>query len=177
MHEKLGKTLYADGEMSGYYFQTVEKPTKGMDFYVEEVKDGETLKGYRLYYLKDEAKVYVEIVAVVNGEKTYINVKYQTAATEGLLWSWNDTLKTFTMKANEVDYFLGTGKQKTFDTLSACKVAEADKNFVARFVLKQLKAETPVEKTDEEKLAEIKVPGTVETVSYTHLTLPTRIVV
>ena len=161
-HEKLGKTLYADGEMSGYYFQTVEKPTKGMDFYVEEVKDGETLKGYRLYYLKDGAKVYVEIVAVVNGEKTYINVKYQATATEGLLWSWNDTLKTFTMKANEVDYFLGTGKQKTFDTLSACKVAEADKNFVARFVLKQFKAETPVEKTDEEKLAEIKVPGTVE---------------
>ena len=162
IHEKLGKTLYADGEMSGYYFQTVEKYAKGMDFYVEEVKDGETLKGYRLYYLKDEAKVYVEIVAVVNGEKTYINVKYQATATEGLLWSWNDTLKTFTMKANEVDYFLGTGKQKTFDTLSACKVAEADKNFVARFVLKQFKAETPVEKTDEEKLAEIKVPGTVE---------------
>lgn len=160
-HEKLGKTLYADGEMSGYYFQTVEKPTKGMDFYVEEVKDGETLKGYRLYYLKDEAKVYVEIVAVVNREKPYINVKYQATATEGLLWSWNDTLKTFTMKANEVDYFLGTGKQKTFDTLSACKVAEADKNFVVHLCT-LVEAETPVEKTDEEKLAEIKVPGTVE---------------
>lgn len=116
--ENLGKNLYINGEMSGYYYATVEAAADAVQVYLEAVEGG-----YHMYFLKDEAKTYLNIV--VSG--TYNNVKYEAAASS--VWTFDATLGTLTTVAGENTFFLGT--YNTFNTFSACKISYASTNFIS----------------------------------------------
>ena len=116
--ENLGKNLYINGEMSGYYYATVEAAADAVQVYLEAVEGG-----YHMYFLKGEAKTYLNIV--VSG--TYNNVKYEAAASS--VWTFDKELGTLTTVAGENTFFLGTFG--THNTFSACKISYASTNFIS----------------------------------------------
>ena len=125
--ENLKLDLYANGQMDGYYYGTTEDTASAADFVIAEATGG--------YTIKNGAK-FVEIVPRTDGS-TGINVVFNATQTEGKVWKWNDTIKTFTMMsgnnsdAAEVEYFLGTSG--TYKTFSANKVSDASSKYVGQF--------------------------------------------
>ena len=115
-HGKLNQTLFINGSMSGYYYATVTDATAGADVNVVEATGG--------VHLKVGSK-FMEIQA----SGTHINVLYVDAATG--VWTYDSTIKSYVFDVAGTKYFLGTGNDKTYNTLSACKLSEASKYFVA----------------------------------------------
>ncbi len=122
----LGKTLYLNGEMDGYYFATTTNPEEAAAVTVKAVDNG--------YTMKTNGK-YIEIIA----SGTHINVVFvdQSSAT----WSWNDEAKVYTFDVDGTAYYLGTSK--TYNTMSASKISYITgnnlgtigvSNFPAKFV-------------------------------------------
>ena len=95
---QLGKYLYFNGEMSGYYFGITDKANKAVDVYVEAV-DG----GYRFYILgENDAKMYLEIYK--NGN--YVNTKL--SAEPSAVFVYDEEAKTYVVDIEGTKYYLGT---------------------------------------------------------------------
>ena len=60
---KDGKNYYFIGEISGNFLQTSVNAADAVDVYLEKVMDGETVKGYRFYFMDGETKTYIDINA------------------------------------------------------------------------------------------------------------------
>jgi len=139
----VGKVLYLTGEMSGYYYETTENAEEAADVYLEAVSGG-----YRVYFLKDGVKNYLEVVQ--NG--TYTNVVFTTSPTKVL--KWNDEIKSVTCDVDGTDYYFGS--YKTYVTFSASKISYVtgenastfdESNFVGHFAT-LVEGETPTEPTE-----------------------------
>lgn len=156
--ETLSKDLFLTGEMAGYYFATSENVDDAIDVYVEVV--GEDT--YRLYTQKGTTKQYIEIIK--NGN--YKNVRFNDTATESIVWTWDAAKETYTTVVDGKTYALGTfGENKTF---SACDITKSS------FYAKLYKEVVVVEKTDAEKVAEIKAGlELATTTTATDFNLPT----
>ena len=162
-----GTVLYFDGTLNNRgALVTTEKYEKAADVVVEAVEGKEGV-----YTLKVGDKY---LVGYLNGD--YNNIKLDTTAGE---WKWNDEIKSFTCtfvdkNGTETTFYFGTyvnksgqvGNTMSLSAISYVTGENASKVGVSQFVgyvgNRDFVSETPVEKTDEEKLAEIKVPGTVE---------------
>ena len=162
-----GTVLYFDGTLNKKgALVTTEKYEKAADVVVEAVEGKEGV-----YTLKVGDKY---LVGYLNGD--YNNIKLDTTAGE---WKWNDEIKSFTCtfvdkNGTETTFYFGTyvnksgqvGNTMSLSAISYVTGENASKVGVSQFVgyvgNRDFVSETPVEKTDEEKLAEIKVPGTVE---------------
>ena len=162
-----GTVLYFDGTLNNRgALVTTEKAAKAADVVVEKVEGKEGV-----YTLKVGDKY---LVGYLNGD--YNNIKLDTTAGE---WKWNDEIKSFTCtfvdkNGTETTFYFGTyvnksgqvGNTMSLSAISYVTGENASKVGVSQFVgyvgNRDFVSETPVEKTDEEKLAEIKVPGTVE---------------
>ena len=162
-----GTVLYFDGTLNKKgALVTTEKYEKAADVVVEAVEGKEGV-----YTLKVGDKY---LVGYLNGD--YNNIKLDTTAGE---WKWNDEIKSFTCtfvdkNGTETTFYFGTyvnksgqvGNTMSLSAISYVTGENASKVGVSQFVgyvgNRDFVSETPVEKTDEEKLAEIKVPSTVE---------------
>ena len=162
-----GTVLYFDGTLNNRgALVTTEKAAKAADVVVEKVEGKEGV-----YTLKVGDKY---LVGYLNGD--YNNIKLDTTAGE---WKWNDEIKSFTCtfvdkNGTETTFYFGTyvnksgqvGNTMSLSAISYVTGENASKVGVSQFVgyvgNRDFVSETPVEKTDEEKLAEIKVPGTLE---------------
>jgi len=103
----LGKTLYFSGEMSGSYLATTDDFTKAVDMIVEEVEGG-----YRMYFVKDGAKNYVEVYEYAEGKAgVHITTEPTTVAT------WNTDMCILIWHVAESDRYIGT--YNTYNTMSA----------------------------------------------------------
>jgi len=137
----LGKDLYITGAMDGYYYATTEDAAAAVTVYFEEAEGG-----YRVYFLNDGVKTYMEIVA--NGN--YTNVVFTTSPTKVL--KWNADIASVTCDVNGTEYYFGT--YNTYKTFSASKIsyvtgdnaASLDvSNFVGHFYVTE--GEAPVDPT------------------------------
>ncbi len=154
----LGKWLYFNGEItSDEYLATTEKFDKAADVVVAKVADKNE------YTLKVGDK-YIEVYKRADGK-----ARLQLVADATTNWVWNADLKLFTTTVDGKVYYLGT--YKTYNTFSASETSyisgdNATKigvsQFVAQLGLKDFVKEESAEKTDAEKLEEIKVAGTVK---------------
>ncbi len=115
----VGKVAYFNGALNsqGYYFGTTEDITKAVDVYYEAVEGG-----YRLYFLKDDVKNYLEIFR----SGTYTNAKIVTEPT--LVWSYNAEYNLFTAVLEEVTYYIGNYNNGT----DAIRPSDFDKYIVEK---------------------------------------------
>ena len=58
---KDGLNYYFNGLISGKFLQTSTNAADGVDVYLEEVKNGETVTGYYIYFMDGETKTYITI--------------------------------------------------------------------------------------------------------------------
>ncbi len=151
----LGKDLFLEGSMDGFYFKTVEDAAKAIDVYVETVS--ETDGTYRLFIQKGADATTKQYINIVKSGK-YTNVKFDATATS--IWTWNDTIKTYQTIVDGANLALGT--YSTYNTMSAQKV-DSKTSFFAQLYGK--KPAAPVEKTDAEKVAEAKAALTLDVTS------------
>ena len=125
----LGKNLFINGEMNGFYFATTDNYTEAIDVYVEVV-DG----GYKLYTMVGEDKTYICVAPSADG--AHVNITYDT--TKSTVYTWNAEHKTFTVEitgtaSKDGTYFIGT--YNTFNTFSAATIDKISTNFVAHLVV------------------------------------------
>ncbi len=142
--KNLGKTLYLTGEMQGFYFATTENAAEAADVFVEKVSGG-----YRLYFVKDGVKKYIEMAR----SGTHNNVIFTTTPAKTL--KWNADIKSFTcdldIDGEITDLYFGT--YGTYSTFSASKISyvtgeKADTMDVSNFVARLAEvSEPPVEPT------------------------------
>ena len=118
VQNKLGKTLYFTGEMSGYYLATSENPFDAVDVYVENVEGGQ-----RLYFVKDEVKTYIDIVPRGEDQPGKVNVVLTDAPTA--VYTWDAVRKTYTATVADNTWYLGT--YNTYNTISASNVSYIEK--------------------------------------------------
>ncbi len=151
----LGKDLFLEGSMDGFYFKTVEDAAKAIDVYVETVS--ETDGTYRLFIQKGADATTKQYINIVKSGK-YTNVKFDATATS--IWTWNDTIKTYQTIVDGANLALGT--YSTYNTMSAQKV-DSKTSFFAQLYGK--KPAAPVEKSDAEKVEEAKAALTLDVTS------------
>ena len=144
--KNLGKTLYLTGEMNGYYFATTENHEEAVDVFVERVSGG-----YRLYFMKDGEKTYIEMAR----SGTHNNVIFTTEPAKTL--KWNADINSYTCDL-DVDGEITTfyfGTYGTYSTFSASKISYVtgdnadtmdETNFVAHLAT-MVETEAPVEPT------------------------------
>lgn len=94
------KVVYLTGEADARYLLSTENVNNAVDFAFEVVTGG-----YKIYYLKGEAKQYV--YAYVNSSSKDA-VGYTATATEASVWAYNTTLNMFTTTLGENEVYLGT---------------------------------------------------------------------
>lgn len=121
------KKLFFTGAMDSFYLGTTETAGSGVDVYLEA-----TTGGFHMYAKKGETKTYINIVrAMGTDDKEHDNVKLEATASN--VWTWNADLKTVVTVVGETTFYLGTRNDKTYTTMSPCKV---DSNaFVAQFYI------------------------------------------
>lgn len=122
-HLGVEKTLYATGEMSGYYGKTTTAFGAGKDFRVDVV-DG----GYHLYFLDGETKNYVTIV--LSG--TYVNFKYVTESP--VVFAYDKDYNTLYTEIDGAKYFFGANG--TFETVGAYSWDKISDNYPAYLIAK-----------------------------------------
>lgn len=123
-HTNLGKDLYINGEMSGYYYATTESADEAVDVYLEEATGG-----YYLYCMKDGKKQYLNIIK--NGQ--YNNVTFTDAPAS--VFTYDATLKTVVTTLENTKYAYGTSKSGTYTTFSANNMDKyAESTCIAHFV-------------------------------------------
>ncbi len=103
----LEKTLYFTGAMSGNYLATTESISKAVDVYVEAVEGG-----YRLYFMAEDAKTYIDIYEYKEGKA---GIRLTTEPTA--VYTWNEELHIFITNVAGEDRYLGT--YNTYNTISA----------------------------------------------------------
>lgn len=112
-----GKTVYLKGGMNGYYMDTTENVSEAVDVII--VASG---AGYNLMVNGEYVGVVVSGTHV-NGVY-YKSVEEAAEAGADLVWSWNDSLKSFTMMVNDEEYVLGTRNDKTYTTVGPVLVSK-----------------------------------------------------
>ena len=111
----LGQILYFTGEMSGYYLATSADPADAVDVFVENVDGG----GLRLYFMADEVKTYIDVVARGEDQPSKVNVVLTDAPT--CLYTWDSVRRTFvTYAVADNAWYLGC--YNTYNTLSASQI-------------------------------------------------------
>lgn len=132
-HGGSGNTLFATGYMDGYYYQTTTRVSESIVVYLEQ-----TNGGYFVYHLKNNEKVYLDIVP----SGTHINVIYTNKP--GDAWIFDDKVNTLANPVDGTYYMLGTPSNKTYSTYSANKVSSASSTYIAYlFDPNDLKEDTP----------------------------------
>ena len=125
----LNKMLYLTGEMDAknvYYFGTTENVDEAADVYLEVVskEDGT----FRLYVQKGAdvaTKKYIEVINAIGSDgNAHNNVQFNATATNGVVWKWNDKVKTYTITISDVEYVLGTRNDKSYNTVSANDISK-----------------------------------------------------
>ena len=106
---KLGKTLYFAGDMSGFYYKTTENILEAVEVKIEAVEGG-----YRIYFMKDDAKQYLDIIPR-EGATGKVNVTI--SATPSAVYTFDSELGVFTATVEGKTWYLGTFNTNT--TLSA----------------------------------------------------------
>ena len=121
--ENLGKTLYINGEMNGFYYATTENADEAIKVVLEAVAD--KAGTYYLYAMIDGVKTYLNI----EQSGKYNNVKYgETAVTE---YIFNTEYNTLTTVLGENTLYFGTWSN--YNTFSASTIDKAATSFVAHF--------------------------------------------
>ena len=110
----LGKTLYFTGEMSGYYLATSENPGHGVNIFVENVEGGA-----RLYFMKGEAKVYIDVIPRGEDQPGKVNITLTEAPT--CVYTWDADRKTYTTTVADNTWYLGC--YSSYNTISASNVS------------------------------------------------------
>lgn len=123
VQENLGKTLYVNGEMSSYYYDTSENSNDGITIYTEA-----TTGGYFLYYMNGATKTYLNIVQ----KGSYINATYDTTAIS--VFTYNSSLQTYVTSINGEEYFYGSLKSGNYTNIATHKVSTASTCFVVKFM-------------------------------------------
>lgn len=108
---KLGKTLYFAGKMSGNFYATTESIVEATEVMIEAVEGG-----YRIYFMDGETKTYLDIIP--NGT-TKVNVVL--TAEPQATYVFDTTLGVFTANVVDNDWYLGTFN--TYNTISASKTS------------------------------------------------------
>ena len=104
---ELGKVLYFNGEMSGYYLATSENAYDGVDVFVEDVEGGQ-----RMYFMKGDVKTYIDVV-LREGYTDKCNVIMTEAPT--CVYNWDAERGTFVVTLGENKFYIGTyGTYNTF---------------------------------------------------------------
>lgn len=107
----LEKTLYFNGQMSGYYLATSENPLDAVDVYLEEVEGG-----YHVYFMDGETKTFINITTYVADDGTV--KKTQEISTEPkCVYTWDAERGTMVTEVEGNSYYLGT--YNTYATISA----------------------------------------------------------
>ena len=109
---KLGKTLYFTGEMSGTYLAMSESPFDAVDVFVEDVEGGQ-----RIYFMKGEVKTYIDIVP---REDNAAKTNAILTETPSAVYTWDSERKTFTATVGENTWYLGTYNE--YSTISPSNV-------------------------------------------------------
>lgn len=115
---KLGKTLYFAGAMSGYYFGTTENILDAVEVKIEAVEGG-----YRIYFMKDDAKQYLDIIPRT-GATGKVNVTI--SATPSAVYTFDSELGVFTATVEEKTWYLGTFNTNTTLSASETKYISGD---------------------------------------------------
>ena len=114
---------YFTGSMTGYYGATDTDPTNGVDVYAEK-----TSGGYRLYFMKDSQKQYINLV--VSG--TYRNFTFSTTATT--VFTWDSAKHAFYTTLSGETCYIGTyGSYVTMGVLQSSKLKDTD--YIARMYI------------------------------------------
>ena len=108
-----GETLYFTGAMSGYYLATSTNVLDAVNVTVEEVEGG-----YRLFFLKEGVKTYIDIVPR-DDNPAKVNVILTEEPTA--VYTWDAERKTMTATVGENTWYLGT--YGTYNTISASNVS------------------------------------------------------
>lgn len=110
----LNKVLYFNGTMSGNFLGVTENMADAVDVYVEYVAGG-----YRLYFMKNETKTYIDVVQREGAGNEH---KADVVLTEEptCVYHWNNKLEIFTVSLETTEFFLGT--YSTHDTVSASAI-------------------------------------------------------
>ncbi|MBQ7363144.1 MAG: hypothetical protein IJW48_01700 [Clostridia bacterium] len=154
---KLAKRLFATGEMNGYYAATSEAQQLAAAAQVELVS-GTTDK----YYLKitvGTAVKYVNMVTSTSGDKTYVNIKLEDAASTQ--YTFNTTYGTLVANVEGADYFFGVVKDKTHDTFGPV-TANAD-NYPVTFYELVNPDLTPAAERIATELSSLTLPADITT--------------
>ena len=107
---ELGKTLFFTGEMSGNYLATSEDAAQGVDVTVEETEGG-----YRLSFVKNGEKLYIDIHEYQEG-KAGVRLTAEPTA----VFVWNEECGVFTAEVAGAHRYLGT--YSTYNTISASDI-------------------------------------------------------
>ena len=122
---KDGKNYYFNGLKSGNYLQTTTDIHQGVNVFVEAVLNGETVTGYRFYFMDGETKTYIDLTDA--GKATLV--------TENPVAVFNYVAETniWAAKIGETDYYLGT--YNDFNTIGASKTSyiNAENTGVSQF--------------------------------------------
>lgn len=144
---KVDKTLYFAGSMSGNFLATTEDMDLATEVKIEAV-DG----GYRIYFMDGETKKYIDIYEYSSGK---VGVRLTTEPTA--VFTFDNELGIFTATVIEKIWYLGT--YNTFTTLSASETyrisgdnasAVGASQFVCYFTTKVVTEKTAEEKVDHE---------------------------
>lgn len=128
-HATNGADMFLTGNTANkdYYLESTTDASAAIDVYLETAEGG-----YYLYFTKDGAKTYIDII--VSG--TYINIKLATAP--GAVYTWNTEYNTLTTTVDLDGEPTGAyiGAYGTYSTFSASKASYmgGDGSFCANLV-------------------------------------------
>ena len=106
---------YLTGAMNGYYMATTTNAANAIDVYFEDAGNGL----YHLYTIKDDAKVYINMVVSEDGQ--HVNGVYESTAST--YYTYDASKKTVVSIVNGASYWHGTRNDKTFTTVGPCDVS------------------------------------------------------
>ncbi len=105
----LGKTLYFNGSMDGYYLAVTEKESEAVLITPEASGDG-----YKLSFTIGGAKKYIDLYDRGGGK-----AGVQLSTSTSTVFKYSENAKTFVVTISGADYYLGTyGTYKTFSASS-----------------------------------------------------------
>ena len=112
---KLGKTLYLTGEMSGKYLATSDNVLDAVDVFVEEVEGG-----YHVYFMDGETKKFVNITTYTKDDGS--ESKTQSIGEEPTcVYQWDAERGTMYATISIGTFYLGT--YNTYATISTSDVS------------------------------------------------------
>ena len=124
VQEKLEKTLFATGKLSGSYGETTEDYASAAEVYLETAEGG-----YYVYFKNGETKTYISASSYTKDDgKVSYSLVYGEKSTV-----WTFDTEHYTLKANVdgTDVYFGT--YNTFNTISVSKFSYVATSYPCRF--------------------------------------------